>query len=227
MIPALFKIAALLPLSLLLASQAASATPVSGREAGEPPASALAGPPANALELMGNLHDALHGGQAFDKGFYTEENVRKLTAARQVWVVRHQGAPERHEVAGVSFAAAGGPRSGVSFRLQLEIAPNGDQRVIVDGHALSEQPLLHAPAIEKLLGHVWKDGRQIAGSDGSHRQYRYSKDGAVENGHFKFTPGGLLENFVMIRKEPAKPGEPVQFEDRFDGGGFVPGRYSR
>jgi len=208
----------LLAIWLLLAPQGAAAASPGKREAG------AAAAPANKLELMENLHDALHSGQALDKAFYTEENVRKLTAARQVWVVRHQGAPERHEVAGVSFGAPGDANGGVSFRILLEIAPNGDRRAIVDGHVPREQASLRAPAVEKLVGHAWKNDRR----DANTRQYRVSDGGALEKGHFKFTPSGALESFVMIRKESERPGNIAQYESRFDdGGGFLPGRFFR
>ena len=167
--------------------------------------------PTNMPDLLENLRDVHKSRIAFDEAFYTEENIKRITAAEKVRIDKKEN---EIEVGAINFRSIVGDlkadeREGVSVRILLRIKPDGKKSVLINASFSRTYPSLYYLIIEKLIGQPWQ--QRMPEPMGSNQIYReptdfygnremeYSRqDGnVVESGDFIFNPAGLLSSLSL------------------------------
>jgi len=167
--------------------------------------------PTNMPDLLENLRDVHRSRIALDEAFYTEENIKKITAAEKVRFYKKEN---ELEVGAIDFPAIAGDlgsdaNDGISLRISLKTKPDGKKYVLISLSFSRTYPALHYLVIEKLIGQPWQ--QRMPRPMGSNQIYReptdyygnwemeYSrKDGnVVEEGDFSFNPAGLLNRLFL------------------------------
>ena len=165
--------------------------------------------PTNIPDLLENLRDVHKSRIAFDEAFYTEENIKKITAAENIEIRDQREDKQELEVEMIDFPTIAGDlgsdaNDGISLRILLKTEPDGKRFVLINVSFIRDYQSLHYLVIEKLIGQPWQ--QRMPEPMGSNQIYRaptdfygnremeYSRhDGNVaERGSFRFDPAGLL-----------------------------------
>jgi hypothetical protein len=175
--------------------------------------------PTSILELIENLYEVHKSRIAFDEAFYTEENIRKITAGKDTNIrVAHNQGKKEFSTSPWDFRSIAGDleadeRVGISARISLAIKPDGKRSVDIYVSFSRVYPSLHYTAIEKLSSHAWQRSkprplgtfevyRAPTNIHGNKRMEYTRQDGdVVEKGRFEFNPNGLLNRLSLYTEE--------------------------
>jgi len=175
--------------------------------------------PASVLELIENLYKVHRSRIAFDEAFYTEENVRKITACKDtnIRVTSDQGKKELRtgpfDFRSITGDLGDDARLDIAVSILLTIKPDGKKSVDIDASFSRVYPSLYYSAIEKLVGNFWQRSKlRPLGSFEKYRsptdihgnnemEYRRQDGDFLERGSFKFNPAGLLEIMILYMEE--------------------------